>query len=144
MNTDILDKPIVLSLNRAWQVIGHRTVKQAIIALNGGSSGLPPALGVDVAYPKLEDGSWNFDPPRRNRSRPLRLCAKRSIRTGGTSSISDHPQRGANNAALRILHQEIFLTLMNHPRGDPGHHDSRTFNFYADLARRYSQCRRSG
>ena len=39
MNTDILDpsagsgsildKPIVLSLNRAWQVIGHRTVKQA-------------------------------------------------------------------------------------------------------------------
>eukprot|EP01036_Dinobryon_divergens_P054151 gene54151-72369_t len=42
MNTDILDKPIVLSLNRAWQVIGHRTVKQALIALNGGSSGLPP------------------------------------------------------------------------------------------------------
>ena len=33
MNTSILDKPIVLSLNRAWQVIGHRTVKQALIAL---------------------------------------------------------------------------------------------------------------
>ena len=35
--SDILDKPIVLSLNRAWQVIGHRTVKQALVALNGGS-----------------------------------------------------------------------------------------------------------
>lgn len=53
MNTDVLDKPIVLSLNRAWQVIGHRTVKQALIALNGGAAGLPPALGVDIAYPKL-------------------------------------------------------------------------------------------
>ena len=49
MNTDVLDKPIVLSLNRAWQVIGHRTVKQALIALNGGAAGLPPALGVDRA-----------------------------------------------------------------------------------------------
>ena len=63
MTTDILDKPIVLSLNRAWQVIGHRTVKQALIALNGGSAGLSPALGVDVAYPQLADGSWNFDRP---------------------------------------------------------------------------------
>ena len=63
MNSDILDKPIVLSLNRAWQVIGHRTVKQALIALNGGAAVLPPALGVDVAYPQLEDGTWNFDRP---------------------------------------------------------------------------------
>jgi hypothetical protein len=43
MNTDILDKPIVLSLNRAWQVIGHRTVKQALMVLNGGTAGLPPS-----------------------------------------------------------------------------------------------------
>src|SRR5688572_20046091 len=63
MNTDVLDKPIVLSLNRAWQVIDHHTVKQALIAINGGATGLPPALGVDIAYPKLEDGSWNFDRP---------------------------------------------------------------------------------
>jgi 5-methylcytosine-specific restriction endonuclease McrA len=59
----ILDKPIVLSLNRAWQVIGHRTVKQALVALNGGGDGLPPALGLDIAYPQLEDGAWNFDRP---------------------------------------------------------------------------------
>lgn len=63
MSTDLLDKPIVLSLNRAWQVIGHRTVKQALIALNGGAGELAPALGVDVAYPQFDDGTWNFDRP---------------------------------------------------------------------------------
>jgi 5-methylcytosine-specific restriction endonuclease McrA len=62
MNAADLDKPIVLSLNRAWQVIGHRTVKQALIALNGGAPGLPAALGVDIAYPKTDDG-WDFDRP---------------------------------------------------------------------------------
>lgn len=75
MNTDILphstgsgsilDQPIVLSLNRAWQVIGHRTVKQALIALNGGGEGLPPARGVDIAYPQRDDGSWDLDRPAR-------------------------------------------------------------------------------
>ncbi|PTY08428.1 HNH endonuclease [Opitutaceae bacterium EW11] len=63
MSTDVLNKPIVLSLNRAWQVIGHRTVKQALVALNGGSDDLPPALGMDVAYPKLDDSSFDFDRP---------------------------------------------------------------------------------
>jgi 5-methylcytosine-specific restriction endonuclease McrA len=63
MTADILDKPIVLSLNRAWQVIGHRTVKQALIALNGGAAGLPPALGVDIAYAPRADGTWDFDRP---------------------------------------------------------------------------------
>jgi 5-methylcytosine-specific restriction endonuclease McrA len=63
MNPTLLDKPIVLSLNRAWQVIGHRTVKQALIALNGGASGLPPALGIDIVYPQEGDGAWNFDRP---------------------------------------------------------------------------------
>ncbi len=63
MNTHLLDKPIVLSLNRAWQVIGHRTVKQVLVALNGGGTDLPPALGLDIAYPKWDDGSFNFDRP---------------------------------------------------------------------------------
>ncbi len=39
----------VLSLNRAGQVIGHRTVEQAIVALNGGAAGPPPVLGLDIA-----------------------------------------------------------------------------------------------
>jgi 5-methylcytosine-specific restriction endonuclease McrA len=63
MHTDLLDKPIVLSLNRAWQVIGHRTVKQALVALNGGAAGLAPALGLDIAYPRFADDTWNFDRP---------------------------------------------------------------------------------
>jgi len=63
MPTDILNKPIVLSLNRAWQIIGHRTVKQALVALNGGGDGVPPALGLDIAYPKTDEGGWNFDRP---------------------------------------------------------------------------------
>ncbi|HRE82084.1 MAG TPA: HNH endonuclease [Opitutaceae bacterium] len=63
MSNEILDKPIVLSLNRAWQVIGHRTVKQALVALNGGSDLQPPAVGIDIAYPKFDDGSWDFDRP---------------------------------------------------------------------------------
>lgn len=43
----ILDKTIVLSLNANWFPIGHRTVKQAIIALTGGL-GTPPALALDI------------------------------------------------------------------------------------------------
>lgn len=62
--SDVLDSPLVLSLNRAWQVIGHRTVKQALIALAGGSgSDVPAALGIDIVYPKFEDGSWDFEQP---------------------------------------------------------------------------------
>lgn len=63
MNTSLLDKPIVLSLNRAWQPIGHRTVKQALIALNGGADGVAPAHGMDIGYAQNADGSWNFDRP---------------------------------------------------------------------------------
>ncbi len=62
MNTSILDKPIVLALNSAWQVIGHRTVRQAIVALTGGDSENPPALGLDIAYPRV-DGGWDFGRP---------------------------------------------------------------------------------
>lgn len=63
MNQDITDKPIVLSLNRVWQPIGHRTVRQALVALMGGSSGNPPALGLDIDYELQVDGTPNFDTP---------------------------------------------------------------------------------
>jgi 5-methylcytosine-specific restriction endonuclease McrA len=62
MNTTLLDKPIVLALNSAWQVIGHRTVRQAIVALTGGDRENPPAVGLDIAYPRVDDG-WDFDRP---------------------------------------------------------------------------------
>lgn len=63
MKTDITDKPIVLSLNRVWQPIGHRTVRQALVALMGGGSGTPPALGLDIDYAVLSDGSPDFETP---------------------------------------------------------------------------------
>ena len=64
MNTSILDKPIVLALNAAWQIIGHRTVREAIVALTGGDRANPPALGLDIAYSELENGQgFNFDRP---------------------------------------------------------------------------------
>ena len=63
MTTSILDKPIVLALNAAWQIIGHRTVREAIVALTGGDRGSPPALGLDIGYPALAEGGWNFDRP---------------------------------------------------------------------------------
>jgi 5-methylcytosine-specific restriction endonuclease McrA len=63
MNAQLLDSPIVLSLNRAWQVIGHRTVKQALVALTGGGDGLPPAVGLDIVYGQNADLSWDFGKP---------------------------------------------------------------------------------
>lgn len=45
----VLDKQLVLSLNSAWQAIGHRTVKQAIVAMCGGIHGTPPALALDIS-----------------------------------------------------------------------------------------------
>lgn len=44
----ILNKPIVLNLNRNWERIGWLTVKQAIIAMTGGLGDSPPALGLAV------------------------------------------------------------------------------------------------
>ena len=61
--SDMLNKPIVLSLNRAWQVIGHRTVKQALVAMMGGDAGESPAVGMDIGYARNDDGTWYFDQP---------------------------------------------------------------------------------
>lgn len=66
MTTALLDQPLVLSLNRVWQVIGHRTVKQALVALNGGDARQPPALGLDIEYAHNREGGFDF-------SRPLAL-----------------------------------------------------------------------
>ena len=60
MNTALLDKPLVLALNRSWQAIGHRTVKQALVALNGGTDGIAPAVALDIAYPLLPDGTPDY------------------------------------------------------------------------------------
>lgn len=63
MTTELLVQPIVLSLNRAWQVIGHRTVKQALVALNGGDACSPPAHGLDIEYASGANGGFDFSRP---------------------------------------------------------------------------------
>lgn len=53
--SDLLNKPIVLSLNKNWMRLGWLTPKQAFVAMCGGSyGGKPPALAVAVTVD--EDG----------------------------------------------------------------------------------------
>lgn len=48
MEGSILDKQIVLQLNRNWERIGWRTVRDAIICLCEDKSGIPNALSLDI------------------------------------------------------------------------------------------------
>lgn len=59
MNRNILDKLNVLSLNALWQRIAHSTVGDAFVAMNGGNMKTRPALGMDIGYAQLADGSWD-------------------------------------------------------------------------------------
>lgn len=50
MSNELLDKPIVLKLNRLWQRIGWVTPRQALVAMCGGmDGGSPPMLGMSVS-----------------------------------------------------------------------------------------------
>lgn len=60
---DILDKPIVLRLNRAWLKLGCTTVQDALIALNSGNDFLKAAMAIDFQYSRKADGSWDLDNP---------------------------------------------------------------------------------
>jgi hypothetical protein len=62
----ILDKPIVLKLNRLWQRIGWCTPREAFVAMCGGAyGGTPPAKGLSIITDEngdLKDGvalDWN-------------------------------------------------------------------------------------
>lgn len=49
MNDSVLEKPLVLSLNRNWSALGYLTPKQALVAMCGGVyGGTPPALALDM------------------------------------------------------------------------------------------------
>lgn len=63
MYNDIVNKPIVLALNRNWQPIGHTSVKKAFVAMSGGNEENPAALGLDISYAQLENGEWDFSAP---------------------------------------------------------------------------------
>ncbi len=58
---NIVDRNIVLSLNRNWQAINVRTVAEAFIAMNGGNEDHPPVKALDISYAQNADGTYNFD-----------------------------------------------------------------------------------
>ena len=53
---NILNKVLTLSLNSAWQPIGHKTVQDAM-----GDLFSENYLALNVDYEKYSDGSWNFN-----------------------------------------------------------------------------------
>lgn len=55
----VLDKLLVLSLNKGWQPIGQRTVRQAIVSM---SANIDTTLGLDINY-DIIDGKYDFDNP---------------------------------------------------------------------------------
>jgi 5-methylcytosine-specific restriction endonuclease McrA len=73
MQESVLDKPIVLCLNRGWQVIGYKSPKQAICAMHSTENGEDMAAqGVAIDYPKLEDDVYTFEEVENMRSVSLK------------------------------------------------------------------------
>jgi 5-methylcytosine-specific restriction endonuclease McrA len=58
-----LDQSTVLVLNRVWQVLGHRTVKEALVALAAGEAGRTLALALAIDYAPAAAGGWDFSRP---------------------------------------------------------------------------------
>lgn len=59
----IENKLCVLRLNKAWQVIGTGTIKDAIVSMNSTNGDNNAALALDIEYNKKEDGTWDFENP---------------------------------------------------------------------------------
>ncbi len=60
----VINMPIVLALNRSFQIVGVRSVKHAIKALCGGLPGqTEPAQALMLDYPTLPDGTPNLEDP---------------------------------------------------------------------------------
>lgn len=60
----VVDRPIVLALNKSWQPIGTRSVREAIVAMNSCTSKSTDdraAVGLDIQYGENEDGSYDFE-----------------------------------------------------------------------------------
>ena len=59
----IINQP-VLCLNRCWQVLDTKTVKEAFISMLGGDGGKnPPAMGLDLVFSAGEDGNIDWNHP---------------------------------------------------------------------------------
>lgn len=62
--SDLLNKQIVLTLNRVHQAYEMRTVRKAIEDITSmGRNGEPPFMFVDIVYEKLEDNSYDTSKP---------------------------------------------------------------------------------
>ena len=58
----IVNKAITLNLNKRWQPIGYKTVKDAIISLTGSETKREPsAMALDIEYETDNNGSPIFD-----------------------------------------------------------------------------------
>lgn len=62
--SEVANKVLVLALNRNWEPIHQKTVKDAIISLTGADSvrGTPSTMALDIEY-EMVDGSPNFENP---------------------------------------------------------------------------------
>ena len=54
--SEVLNKTIVLALNKLWQPINHYTVKKAITSLTSGLAGEPPVYALDLDFVLDENG----------------------------------------------------------------------------------------
>jgi 5-methylcytosine-specific restriction endonuclease McrA len=62
--SNIAQKLICLSLNRNWNVVGYKTVKDTIIQLCGASiESQPSSVALDINYELDENGNPDFDKP---------------------------------------------------------------------------------
>lgn len=81
MQESVLDKPIVLCLNRGWQPIGYKSVRQAICAMYSTENGEDMAArAVVIDYPKLEDDVYTFESPENMYDVPLDVWMQQPIR----------------------------------------------------------------
>jgi len=62
--SNVAQKLICLSLNRNWEPVGYKTVKDTIIQLCGSSvEDQPSSVALDIQYELDSDGNPNFDKP---------------------------------------------------------------------------------
>jgi len=63
--SNVAQKLICLTLNRNWEVVGYKTVKDTIIQLCGAADEeTPSSLALDIDYSLDADGNVNFDEPK--------------------------------------------------------------------------------
>lgn len=55
-----VNKLSVLHLNRNWQALGVKSIKNAFVSITGGDKDNVPATPLNISYPILENGEFDF------------------------------------------------------------------------------------